>query len=313
MLFALLSQNLPSALAVHSLGPRPGENILDLCAAPGGKTTHIAALLKGTGRVVAVDRSPARLSKLNDLAKTLNLSAVIEPICADGTKLPTLLPKHLLFDRVLVDPPCSALGQRPRLYHGGTAKELGSQVEYQRRLLSVAVRLLKPGGKLVFSTCTINPAENEANVNWLLGQYDEMQLTKQEPRLGLGGVDGFGLSAAQRALVQRFDPADPRCAESIGFFIASFEKSATESPEAKPRKLRAFDEGERGRGLAVLPSPVKVTARSKCGIVVGDIDASPQHHNRVPRFGPDGSPCKSSPARRTFSMACPSPAAPMWG
>ncbi|KRZ92902.1 putative methyltransferase NSUN6 [Trichinella sp. T8] len=145
-------QNLPSIICTHVLNPQPGEVILDLCAAPGGKTTHIATLTKDQARVVAVDDCSKRLQELKENAKKLNLKS-IEPNLADAVKL--------------------------------------------------AVRLLKPGGTLVYSTCTLNKDENEGIVLWALEEFPELHLTEQDPHMGKRGDAAYGLE-----MVQKFDPTD---------------------------------------------------------------------------------------------------------
>eukprot|EP00897_Mesotaenium_endlicherianum_P005071 jgi/Mesen1/4592/ME000232S03853 len=136
------------------------------------------------------------------------------------------------FDRVLLDAPCSALGLRPRLFAGQvTLEDLRSNAVYQRRLLDQAVQLVKPGGVLVYSTCTLNPGENEGLVRYALDTYPFLVLSPQEPRLGgpglVGGKDVFDsvgyrewLRVGEEHLVQRFDPCGPH--DTIAFFIAKF-------------------------------------------------------------------------------------------
>lgn len=138
------------------------------------------------------------------------------------------------FDYILVDAPCSALGLRPRLHHSHDLKELKRASGYQRNFLESAVALLKPGGYLVFSTCTINPLENEGNVRWLLDKYKgNMILVQQSPRLGGPGLtvtvrlpdegrERALLTPEEAAIVQRFDPSSQL--DTNGFFIAKFQK-----------------------------------------------------------------------------------------
>ena len=137
------------------------------------------------------------------------------------------------FDYLLLDAPCTALGLRPRLVLPQNVAERHSTAHYQRTLIDAAVRLLKVGGFMVFSTCTINPGENEANVRYLLDKYSFMKLVPQTPHLGgigltgsiPGGQDGkiMGLLNDDEAkLVQRFDPSSEL--DTTGFFIAKFEK-----------------------------------------------------------------------------------------
>ncbi|XP_028826636.1 putative methyltransferase NSUN6 isoform X2 [Denticeps clupeoides] len=230
-------QNLPSVLVSHVLGPKPGERILDMCAAPGGKTTHIAALIGNKGEVVALDKISWKVDKIRALAQTLKLDC-IRPFCfnsiravssqadntADG---PPFLQES--FDRVLLDAPCSGLGQRPNMAVTWSLKEICSYQPLQRKLLHTAVQLLKRGGVLVYSTCTVTLAENEEQVAWALRTFPCLSLQAQEPHLGAEGMLGAGLAYDQRLLLQRFHP-EPALSgvadrDTIGFFIAKFTKT----------------------------------------------------------------------------------------
>ncbi|XP_037366582.1 tRNA (cytosine(72)-C(5))-methyltransferase NSUN6 isoform X1 [Talpa occidentalis] len=245
-------QNLPSAVVTHVLDPQPGEKILDLCAAPGGKTTHIAALMHDQGEVIALDKISNKVEKIKQNALLLGLYS-IRAFCFDGTKAlkfnmdtegePPFLPES--FDRILLDAPCSGMGQRPNMACAWTLKEVTSYQPLQRKLFTVAVQLLKPGGVLVYSTCTITLAENEEQVAWALTTFPCLQLQSQEPHIGGEGMLGAGLSSKQLKQLQRFDPSvvplqnididslrDARTEDMIwlanndciGFFIAKFVK-----------------------------------------------------------------------------------------
>ncbi|XP_049633753.1 tRNA (cytosine(72)-C(5))-methyltransferase NSUN6 [Suncus etruscus] len=254
-------QNLPSAVVTHVLDPQPGEKILDLCAAPGGKTTHIAALMHDEGEVIALDKIPNKVEKIKQNALLLGLNS-IRAFCFDGTKAlnldmvagaeghPPFLPES--FDRILLDAPCSGLGQRPNMACTWTLKEVTSYQPLQRKLFTVAVQLLKPGGLLVYSTCTITLAENEEQVAWALTKFPCLQLQPQVPRLGSAGMTGAGLSQVLLEQLQRFDPSAAPLQDSdtqflqeassdqliqlanmdcIGFFIAKFLKcQSTKEP-----------------------------------------------------------------------------------
>ncbi|XP_036618032.1 tRNA (cytosine(72)-C(5))-methyltransferase NSUN6 [Trichosurus vulpecula] len=249
---SLFLQNLPSAVVSHVLNPQPGEKILDMCAAPGGKTTHIAALMHDQGEVIALDKIPNKVEKMKQNAALLQLNC-IRTFCYNGTKAlgkvvngqggPPFLPES--FDRILLDAPCSGMGQRPNMAYTWTLKEVTSYQPLQRKLFTVAVQLLKPGGVLVYSTCTVTLAENEEQVAWALMTFPCLQLLPQEPHIGGEGMMGAGLSLDQLKQLQRFDPsiiplkdtditsvrevgredmiwlANKDC---IGFFIAKFVK-----------------------------------------------------------------------------------------
>ncbi|KAM5283971.1 tRNA (cytosine(72)-C(5))-methyltransferase NSUN6 isoform 4-T6 [Hipposideros larvatus] len=250
----LFLQNLPSSVVAHVLAPQPGERILDMCAAPGGKTTHIAALMRDQGEVIALDKVANKVKKIKQNALLLGLNS-IRAFCFDGTKAlkldtvkgiegePPFLPES--FDRILLDAPCSGMGQRPNMACAWTLKEVTSYQPLQRKLFTVAVKLLKAGGVLVYSTCTITLAENEEQVAWALTAFPCLQLQPQEPQIGGEGMMGASLSFEQLKQLQRFDPSvvalpdtdfdslrDARVEDMIrlankdciGFFIAKFLK-----------------------------------------------------------------------------------------
>ncbi|KAK3754890.1 hypothetical protein RRG08_020803 [Elysia crispata] len=235
----LVPQNLPSIACVHALDPQSGESVLDMCAAPGGKTSHIASLMNYRGFIVALEKSNQRAKKL----KQLGLHNV-QVFAFDSTKALSEVAKResgppfppATFDRILVDAPCSALGQRPCCINIMPLKQLGSYPVIQHRLLMVAADLLKPGGVLVYSTCTITSTENEEQVAKFLVKRPDMQLVAPHVQLGKCGLQGSQLTASQRSMVQRFDPgvlvgeaSFPRedlCnVDTIGFFIAKFVKT----------------------------------------------------------------------------------------
>ncbi|XP_075683698.1 tRNA (cytosine(72)-C(5))-methyltransferase NSUN6 isoform X2 [Rhinoderma darwinii] len=246
-------QNLPSAVVSHVLNPQPGERVLDMCAAPGGKTTHIATLINDQGEVIAMDKIANKVEKIKQNASVLKLNS-IQAYCFNSTKAvtrdatgsgqgPPFPPES--FDRVLLDAPCSGMGQRPNMACALSLKELTSYQPLQRKLFSAAVSLLKPGGTLVYSTCTITLSENEEQVAWALKTFPCLQLQAQVPHIGGEGMAGAGLSPDQLKLLQRFDPSlavlcdfdinDMTCQEedwtvlantdTIGFFIAKFVKN----------------------------------------------------------------------------------------
>ncbi|PVH36788.1 hypothetical protein PAHAL_6G169100 [Panicum hallii] len=316
-------QNLPSVVAACVLDPQPGERILDMCAAPGGKTTAIGILMRDKGEVVALDRSHNKVMDILKLASEMDLNCIkaykldalksvrkteeatiVEMVNSHCEAIKTLAedsgpchvtvdgtatnvneesstttvvqsvdeqnpePKRYVskaelrknlrrmkngpgrnncsggrvekskgffpnsFDRVLLDAPCSALGLRPRLFAGEeTLESLKTHAKYQRRMFDQAVKLVSPGGVIVYSTCTINPGENEALVRYALDTYKFLSLVSQHPKVGGPGIVGScelfnktytekWLTEHEAELVQRFDPSSP--VDTIGFFIAKF-------------------------------------------------------------------------------------------
>ncbi|XP_066352073.1 rRNA (cytosine-C(5))-methyltransferase NOP2C-like [Miscanthus floridulus] len=312
-------QNLPSVVTARVLDPQSGERILDMCAAPGGKTTAIAILMRDKGEVVALDRSHNKVMDILKLASEMDLSCIkaykldalksvwktdearnlgMADNHSEAIETPTEDPCHATvdgrstsvdednstttvvhsddnlnakryismaelrknlrqmkngpgrnncsggrvekskgfcpnsFDRVLLDAPCSALGLRPRLFAGEeTLESLKNHAKYQRRMFDQAVKLVRPGGVIVYSTCTINPGENEALVRYALDTYKYLSLVSQFPKVGGPGIVGScelfnktyteeWLREDEAELVQRFDPSSS--VDTIGFFIAKF-------------------------------------------------------------------------------------------
>ncbi len=159
---AYVAQSRAAMLVARALDPQPGERVLDLCAAPGGKTTHLAALMDGRGEIVAVERHPKRAQALARACERMRASSVrIET--GDARRFTTRQP----FDRVLLDPPCSGLGTlqgHPDLRWRMTPEAIAQLAAAQAAILDAARAALRPGGALVYSTCTLSPSENEAIV-----------------------------------------------------------------------------------------------------------------------------------------------------
>eukprot|EP00928_Gymnodinium_smaydae_P052938 TRINITY_DN37055_c0_g1_i1.p1 TRINITY_DN37055_c0_g1~~TRINITY_DN37055_c0_g1_i1.p1 ORF type:complete len:636 (+),score=91.34 TRINITY_DN37055_c0_g1_i1:91-1998(+) len=346
----MVLQQLPSCVAVRTLGVQPGDRVMDMCAAPGGKTTHLAHLLGAGGAgLVAVDRSAARLRRVEELCRMHGFHAVrciaadsrhlvslqeassenniedkqkkrpdvIANVCnwppeaerafaeayatfgtsrfrghkriwkavaavSNGTvsrlnvqaRLRELTNSHdacagdrnssvdgsniavncaeggarstangsgprfdkSSFDRILLDPACSAMGQCPLLRWGKTLRDVQDHAAYQRHFLRTAADLLRPGGEMVYSTCTLSAEENEENVAWactnlpleLLNARDRAFVpgrpspldSQHGDRFGLLGLSDCGLDEEQRAKVLRFDPRSWDC----GFFVALFRR-----------------------------------------------------------------------------------------
>lgn len=171
--------------AVNLLDPQPGETVLDLCAAPGTKTTHIAERMGNTGRVVATDVQQDRLMRVIQNCERLGISIVEPtPIERDGKGIP-----KGPFDAILIDAPCSntgVLGKRPEARWRLSEKDLEELPELQTRLLRQATRRLKPGGRIVYSTCSIEPEENRAVVSAMT----DLQLIEEHQHMPGEPADG---------------------------------------------------------------------------------------------------------------------------
>jgi 16S rRNA (cytosine967-C5)-methyltransferase len=202
-----MGQSRASQLVAHAVDPRPGERVLDLCAAPGAKTTHLAALSRGGARITAVELRPGRASALRDLAR--RMGAVVEVVEGDGRDVP--LPGG--YDAVLVDPPCTGLGvlsARPDARWRRREDALAPLVELQLALLRRALALARPGGRVVYSTCTLIAEENERVVAAAGAELEDLGAARPElahPRMPEAlltlpprdGTDGFFIARMRAA------------------------------------------------------------------------------------------------------------------
>jgi 16S rRNA (cytosine967-C5)-methyltransferase len=161
---AILPQSRASMMVAHAVDPQPGQRVLDLCAAPGGKTTHLAALMENRGEVVAVEQRPARARQLEQLAQRMGATCV-RVVVGDAADPPV----DGRFDRVLLDPPCSGLGTlqaHPDLRWRATPGAIDELTAQQRRMLDAAQRFVAPGGTLTYSVCTLSPREELLAGEW---------------------------------------------------------------------------------------------------------------------------------------------------
>lgn len=207
-----------------------GDVVADLCAAPGGKSTHIASELNGTGLLVSNDISPGRVKNLN---KNIQLSGIRNAIVMseDPVKLANKWPEY--FDKVLVDaPPCSGEGmfrKEPKLVGSWENDGPEAFVDTQRSILTSAHRMLKVGGALVYSTCTYNTMENEENILWFLTEYPEYEVVDITYELGVSSgfpIDNCGdLSKTARVW--------PYLHEGEGHYIAKLIKKKAVSSRAQ--------------------------------------------------------------------------------
>ena len=214
-------QAISSTLPVLALDIRPGQLVLDLCAAPGGKTTHIAQIMGDTGTVVANDRKHGRITALMANLKRLGITNTIVTNCR-GEFLAT----GMQFNRVLVDAPCSGEG-RYRLDGSGRLIHMKAGATdlpaIQKGLVQKGYDLLKPGGIMVYSTCTINPEENEAVVNHLLRKRGAVLEPWHPPLTWHRGVTEWKGREYDKSLhmCRRFYAHE---IESVGFFLACIRK-----------------------------------------------------------------------------------------
>lgn len=224
-------QDEASQLVVEWLDPRPGERILDLCAAPGTKTAAIAERMEGRGQIVALDRHERRLGLVDRGARRLALKG-IATLERDATKsLADLLERGGPFDRILVDAPCSGLGalrRNPDARWRVRPEDLPELAKIQRALLESAAELLRPGGSLVYSTCTVTSEENEAVIRGFMATRASW---RSAPR-----------DSAPESLRALLDPEDgflrlqPHRHDCDGFFAARLLRGTPEQASTPGRK-----------------------------------------------------------------------------
>nr|WP_106784113.1 16S rRNA (cytosine(967)-C(5))-methyltransferase RsmB [Lysinibacillus timonensis] len=213
----LTIQDESSMMPANVLNPQAGWRVLDMCAAPGGKTTHLAEKMGNIGSILATDIHPHKLDLIDETTARLGLD-IIQTAPVDGRKAAELLPNES-FDAVLVDAPCSGLGvmrRKPDIKYTKREEDIESLHKIQLQLLSNAVKVLKKGGRLVYSTCTVDRAENEGTVQEFLTSHTEMELIPIE------NLPTELIEKQQKGMLQVF----PQDFGSDGFFVAAFQKKS---------------------------------------------------------------------------------------
>ena len=206
-------QDESSMLPVIALDPQRGETILDVCAAPGGKTAFIAEKMNDEGTIYAHDIYAHKIDTIDEQASRLGITS-IEASVQDGRTLSERYEEES-FDRILIDAPCSGFGvirRKPEIKYEREEKDIQRLAHLQWQIVEEAIPLLKQGGRLVYSTCTIDQLENDQIVQKIKKHYPEMALI-ESPLHRM-------LETKERA-IQLF----PHTIESDGFFIATFEKT----------------------------------------------------------------------------------------
>lgn len=224
----------PSAMVpVQILDPKPGEIVLDLCAAPGGKTTMIAGRMQGEGLLIANEIVPGRAKILAQNVERLGITNAI--VCNHS---PQELAEHFygFFDRIVVDAPCSGEG----MFHKEEAaltewsvENVAHCADRQREILPEAIAMLTEGGRLVYSTCTFAPQENEQIVAWILEQYPQLEIEPidaaaygiSSARPDWAGPAADSLSAERLCSISGAARIWPHRCGGEGHFVACFRKS----------------------------------------------------------------------------------------
>ncbi|MEH2321212.1 16S rRNA (cytosine(967)-C(5))-methyltransferase [Nostoc sp.] len=208
-------QDSSAQLVSHLLDPQPGEVVIDACAAPGGKTTHIAELMADKGKIWACDRTPSRLRKLQENSQRLNLQS-IQIYTGDSRHLAQF---QNTADRVLLDAPCSGLGTMHRHADARWRQTPESVCELsglQKELLTHTSTFVKPGGVLVYATCTLHPAENEEVISAFLAESPNWQIESPS---------GVELPDSTYSTPQGWFKVWPHRQDMDGFFMVRLRKT----------------------------------------------------------------------------------------
>ncbi|MEM3695174.1 MAG: RsmB/NOP family class I SAM-dependent RNA methyltransferase [Candidatus Bathyarchaeia archaeon] len=206
-------QDKASCFAAEAANPQPNMVVLDVCAAPGAKTTYLAQLMQNRGAIYSIDYSKRRIGIWKSEINRMGVK-IATPIIADACNLP---PLKLEADIVILDPPCTSTGAFAKLPSAKwrlTRRSVEKMAEIQWQMLCSCVDNVKPGGKLVYSTCSITTEENEMLIERFLKWYPEFSLVDVEPEMGLHGLRG--LEKCRRLY--------PHLHSCNGFFIAKMLK-----------------------------------------------------------------------------------------
>jgi 16S rRNA (cytosine967-C5)-methyltransferase len=207
----LYPQSLAAMATSRILDPQPGETILDMNCAPGGKLSHLSQLMHNSGKIVGLDRNAEKIATTRRTIAVLDCSNATVSI--HDSRYVDADFGNFKPDRVIVDPPCSALGLRPKIYDLTTQSRVNDLAEYQKQFVRAASRVVKPGGVVVYSVCTYTANECEGVVEYAQEECG-LHLIEQTPFLASKNI------SEPAGLCQRFHPA----LDEIGYFIAKFQR-----------------------------------------------------------------------------------------
>lgn len=188
-------QNLSSMVPVYMLDPQEGERILDMCAAPGSKTSQMAIMTRGNAQIVAVEDNKKMIYHLEDILKSQDIKnvEVINDSAIGLEKKYKLFEEY--FDKILLDAPCSNEGliclTEPETFEYWDPNQPKKLARTQKKFVSSAINMLAPGGVMVYSTCTFSKEENEEIVTWVLSKYKNMSMLEVKKILPDGLFTGF--------------------------------------------------------------------------------------------------------------------------
>lgn len=220
-------QEISSMLPMFALKPEEGDFVLDLCASPGSKTTQAAAMMNNDGTIIANEISMGRISILNSNLERCGVTNAIVTRKEGASLCNRLLNKsNFKFDKILVDAPCSGEGtlrKSPKTFEMWNVNMIKKIASIQRKLASAALRLLKVGGTMIYSTCTLAPEENEQTVNYLLEHFDiEIEPLSLPLKFRAGVCSWEGNEYSQEcSKCLRLYPQDNN---TDGFFVARIKK-----------------------------------------------------------------------------------------
>lgn len=209
-------QDISSMLVCEIASPKDGDTVIDVCAAPGGKSLHMAEKLHGTGYVEARDLTPYKVALIEDNIARAGLKN-ISAVCQDATEYVETSKETA--DIVVADLPCSGLGvlgKKTDLKYKATEEGCDQLAQLQKDILKVVHQYVKPGGTLLYSTCTVNPEENKENVHWFLKEYPQFELVDIQERL----CEELRKDVTETGCLQLL----PGVHKSDGFFIACMRK-----------------------------------------------------------------------------------------
>ncbi|MFH1328095.1 MAG: PUA domain-containing protein [Candidatus Bathyarchaeota archaeon] len=210
----IYSQSFPAIITSRVLDPQPEDTVVDLTCAPGGKISHLSQLMENRGIIIGVDRNQSKIAATKETLTRLWCKN-IKLLQSDSRYLDLDYPS-IKADKCLVDPPCSALGVMPKLYDGTKNAEIQALSEYQRQFIKVASKIVRVGGIIVYSVCTVTIAECENLVKFAVENCD-VEVDEQPIFYGSPGLDRIFLEAR---FTQRFHPH----IHKAGYFIARFKK-----------------------------------------------------------------------------------------
>ncbi|MFC7372120.1 16S rRNA (cytosine(967)-C(5))-methyltransferase RsmB [Fictibacillus iocasae] len=215
----LTIQDESSMLVARALAPKPGERVLDACAAPGGKTTHLAEQMKDNGTIYALDLHPHKIRLIQEQAQRLGLNC-IKAEALDARKAKEKFESRF-FDRILLDVPCSGYGvirKKPDMKWTKNESDAERLTFIQKEIVQSVVPLLKDGGTLVYSTCTIDQSENQEMANWILEEFAELGYDSSFNEKMPQSVSSYITEGKAQLQIL------PHYFNSDGFFIAAFKK-----------------------------------------------------------------------------------------